>query len=59
MPKVCAMGTGNGFMETQVFPEMQKSIDNDIDKAEQGYDITESSDTQVPDKAKKKQPSRA
>lgn len=47
MPKVCAMGTGNGFMETQVFPEMQKSIDNDMEMAEQGYDITKSGDTQV------------
>jgi len=47
MPKVCAMGTGNGFMQTQVFPEMQKSIDNDIEMAEQGYDITKSGDTQV------------
>jgi hypothetical protein len=48
MPKVCAMGTGNGFMETQVFPEMQKSIDNDIEMAEQGYDLSKSGDTQVP-----------
>ena len=47
MPKVCAMGTGNGFMETQVFPEMQKSIDNDMEMSEQGYDITKSGDTQV------------
>lgn len=48
MPKVCAMGTGNGFMETQVFPEMQKNIDNDIEMAEQGYDLSKSADTQIP-----------
>jgi hypothetical protein len=48
MPKVCAMGTGNGFlMPSGDFPEMRKGIEDDMEKAEQGYDIAKSGNTQV------------
>ena len=47
MPKVCAMGIGNGFL-TPMLDTGSREMEKDMEKAEQGYDLSKSGDTQVP-----------
>ena len=47
MPKVCAMGVGNGFL-TPMVDTGSREMERDMEKAEQGYDLSKSGDTQVP-----------
>lgn len=46
MPKVCAMGIGNGFL-TPMLDTGSREMEKDMEKAEQGYDLSKSGDTQV------------